>query len=519
MANHKKGRTERYSAQLRASQYKPDLDDDIFSYQSANNPSLECPIVLGSQHYYGPGSAASSSSAANTLISMHNCSQNSSTGALPEPSNISAGPTPPQSTTSAHTLSSAPTSVPTNSSPSTSSSTPFSIFPASVLRKTQHSKSKSHSQALSGTGPRVPGASGMAHHVKSGSVASTRSKLIARVSRSSLQLNLRTSQPSLHPVLLPSPVQSPGGTWDGPNLTPSPMFPIGGGGGMGMMDAAFMREQQMQYSQGVGTIGAGGVPRYSKEMRRNSVMSYSLNRQDDGRLQLEQERQYHRKRILWTWTRSKVVLLLANTLLLGYSIAWTLVMTMSWKGAAWTKPFLDSGIMMIANRKLLLLMMAAAPFGIFVALIGFVGLLSQNRKVLSIYTILLWPLFGLITAVGYICYRRLHVSLYQKLKFSWINEYSRDDRLVIQNALSCCGFRSLGDYPSYDLHCFPRAPLPACENRFIQYQQDLLSTASSAAFILVPVQLVVMVTALLCSNHVDHLYRSAYPITPKLYTQ
>lgn len=81
-------------------------------------------------------------------------------------------------------------------------------------------------------------------------------------------------------------------------------------------------------------------------------------------------------------------------------------------------------------------MMAVAPFGIFVALVGFVGILSQNRKVLSIYTILLWPLFGLITAVGYICYRRLHVSLYQKLKFSWINEYSRDDRLVIQNAVS-----------------------------------------------------------------------------------
>ncbi|KAG0032200.1 hypothetical protein BGZ81_011455 [Podila clonocystis] len=470
MASHKKDRTERYSVQIRASQYDPDLDDDIFSYQSTNNPPLERPMVLGSQYYYGPGSASSNTSAANTLINVHSSSQTSSTGALPE-SNISAVPTPPQSTTSAHVLSSAPTPVPTNSSPSTSS-TPFSIFPASILRKTQHSKSKSHSQALSGTGPRVPGALGMAHHVKSSSIASTRSKLIARVSRSSLQLNLRTSQPSLNPVLSPSPVQSPGGTWDGPNLTPSPMFPKGG---MGMMDAAFIKEQQMQYSQGVGTIGAGGVPRYSKEMHRNS--------------------------------------------LLGYSIAWTFVMTMSWKGAAWTKPFLDSGIMMIANRHLLLLMMAAAPLGIFVALIGFVGILSQNRKVLSIYTILLWPLFGLITAVGYICYRRLHVSLYQKLKFSWINEYSRDDRLVIQNALSCCGFRSLGDYPSYDLHCFPRAPLPACESRFIQYQQDLLSTASSAAFILVPVQLVVMIIALLCSNHVDHLYRSAYPITPRLYIQ
>lgn len=83
---------------------------------------------------------------------------------------------------------------------------------------------------------------------------------------------------------------------------------------MGMVDAAFMKEQQMQYSQGVGMIGAGGVSRYSKDMRRSSVMSFMLNRQDDGRLQLEQERLYHRKRILRTWTRSKFVLLLANTL-------------------------------------------------------------------------------------------------------------------------------------------------------------------------------------------------------------
>ncbi|KAG0308174.1 hypothetical protein BGZ98_008764 [Dissophora globulifera] len=192
-------------------------------------------------------------------------------------------------------------------------------------------------------------------------------------------------------------------------------------------------------------------------------------------------------------------------------------MVMSWKGVSWTKSHLDSGIMMIANRNLLYLMMAAAPFGIFVAIIGYVGILSQSRKVLAIYSVLLWPLFGLITSIGYIGFRRNHVTLYQKLKFSWINEYTRDDRLIIQNALSCCGYRSLGDYPSYDLHCFPRAPLPSCESVFLQFQQDLLSNTSSVAFIVLPVQLLVMIAALLCSNHIDRLYRTAHPITPKIY--
>ncbi|KAF9938678.1 hypothetical protein BGZ67_010578 [Mortierella alpina] len=175
--------------------------------------------------------------------------------------------------------------------------------------------------------------------------------------------------------------------------------------------------------------------------------------------------------------------------------------------------------MMIANHNVLYLMMVTAPCGVVVALLGYYGILKQSRKVLSIYAVLLWPLFGLLTSIGYICYRRRNVALYQRLKFSWINEYTRDDRLVIQNALSCCGYRSMADYPSYDLHCFPRAPLPACESLFLQYQQNLLSNTSSAAFSLLPLQLLIMIVALLCSNHIDHLYRSANPITPKLYTQ
>ncbi|KAF9143722.1 hypothetical protein BGX30_014971, partial [Mortierella sp. GBA39] len=107
---------------------------------------------------------------------------------------------------------------------------------------------------------------------------------------------------------------------------------------------------------------------------------------------------------------------------------------MSWRGDQWTKPYLDSGIMMIANHNVLLLMMVTAPFGVFIALLGFIGIFTQSRKILSWYTILLWPLFAMVTSIGYICFRRSHVSLYMKLKFSWINEYTRDDRLVIQNA-------------------------------------------------------------------------------------
>ncbi|KAI7825994.1 Tetraspanin family-domain-containing protein [Gamsiella multidivaricata] len=258
---------------------------------------------------------------------------------------------------------------------------------------------------------------------------------------------------------------------------------------------------------------------HDKQMAGMSMMSFTTNRQDDGRLQLEQEREFQNMRKFKTWTRSKVLLFLANSILLFYSVACTVVMVMSWKGATWSKPYLDSGIMMIANRNALYMMMVTPPFGIVIALLGYIGIMRQSRKVLSIYAILLWPLFAMFTSIGYICFRRNHVSLYQKLKFSWINEYTRDDRLIIQNALSCCGYRSLGDYPSYDIRCFPRAPLPSCESVFLQYQQDFLSSTSSAAFIILPLQLLVMIVALLCSNHIDNLYRSANPVIPKLYTQ
>ncbi|KAF9193527.1 hypothetical protein BGZ51_003082 [Haplosporangium sp. Z 767] len=68
---------------------------------------------------------------------------------------------------------------------------------------------------------------------------------------------------------------------------------------------------------------------------------------------------------------------------------------------------------------------------------------------------------------------------------------------------------SVADYASYDLHCFPRAPRPACEARFLYYQQGLLINTSNAAFMVLPFQVLIMIVALLCSNHVDSLYRTA----------
>ncbi|KAF9585306.1 hypothetical protein BGW38_002976, partial [Lunasporangiospora selenospora] len=361
-------------------------------------------------------------------------------------------------------------------------------------------------------------------HSRAASLASVASRLVSKASRASLdQFNYLRSGHFRSPSGLGSGATT--GTQE-LNVVPSALY-----GGMGT-DPALVREQQLLQQQGLGlgasgtdyrpTIGYNTIGYHGMDMNASTgtiVGAYQQSRQEDGRIQLEQEREYMSTRRLKTWTKSKIVLLLSNIILFCYSTLCTDVMIKSWTGAEWTKLYLDSGIMMVANRKLLFIMMTIGPFGIALSILGFFGIFTQNRKALTIYTVLLWPLFGLITSVGYISYRRVHVSLYQKLKNSWISEYTRDDRLVIQNALSCCGFRSLGDYPSYDLHCFPRAPLPACESRFLLYQQQLLARISGTAFSILAFQLMVMLVALLCSNHIDRLYRTAYPITPKLYTQ
>ncbi|GJJ72951.1 hypothetical protein EMPS_05309 [Entomortierella parvispora] len=475
MATNRDSTAERYSAQIRASQFDPDFDADSYNYQQHRQQSqqlsprasqeLRRPVGNFQDHY--PTSSFSANSAATTIINL--TSQNSSSHGLDQivadpPSSLPADHRPASGLSAPPITNNSNQSQPTPTSPPSKKLSSF--FPSSILRKPSQSQPLT-SQEQSSSPPQQPD----------------------RTSRSSLQHS-------------PFSASLAGGGGDRPlneiYAQPNPVF------------LYTEKDQQLSHRHPVSAQDTAG----------NSVLTLAAqNRQDEGRLQLDKDRAYMKKHKLRTWTKSKFLLLLANTLLLAYSVASTVVMVMSWKGVPWTKPYLDSGIMYIANHKLLYLMMVTAPFGIFVAVVGYLGILCQSRRVLTIYAILLWPLFALITSIGYICYRRLHVQLYQKLKFSWINEYSRDDRLVIQNALSCCGYRSLGDYPSYDLHCFPRAPLPSCESLFLQYQQDLLTNTSSAAFIMVPVQLLIMMVALLCSNHIDHLYRTAHPITPKLYTQ
>lgn len=206
------------------------------------------------------------------------------------------------------------------------------------------------------------------------------------------------------------------------------------------------------------------------------------------------------------WTKSKWILLFSALLLLGYSCA-TLAVALRY--------MLDqvelSAVVMEFHSNIVYLSMAASIMGIVCALMGLIGIFLENRTWLSWYTLLLWPTFALYVSVGYISFRRAKNHLRAHLKDDWIHSYTREQRLIVQRNLKCCGYQDPTYFGEYDLRCFPMINLPGCQHKYNLYERNLLSDCWTAAFSIAAVQLFVMLCALLCSNHVDGMLRSGRP--------
>lgn len=61
------------------------------------------------------------------------------------------------------------------------------------------------------------------------------------------------------------------------------------------------------------------------------------------------------------------------------------------------------------------------------------------------------------------------------------------------------------------MRCFPLTNLPGCQFKYREYEREVLSISWTASFSIIPLQLFVMIVALLCSNHIDGMLRSARP--------
>ena len=81
---------------------------------------------------------------------------------------------------------------------------------------------------------------------------------------------------------------------------------------------------------------------------------------------------------------------------------------------------------------LFLVACSGSILGIVCALLGFVGIFREDRRLLTVYSTLLWAVFALYVSVGYIAFRRDKNHLNQHLQDDWIHSYTRDQRLLVQ---------------------------------------------------------------------------------------
>ena len=167
------------------------------------------------------------------------------------------------------------------------------------------------------------------------------------------------------------------------------------------------------------------------------------------------------------------------------------------------------------NREELIISTIAAGCGIITSLIGWSGILLNNRSFLAVYTAALWIVFIFLITPGYVTYKKRTFNLEGKVNKQWSEDLGALGRLAIQNQLECCGYFSPFVEATVSQTCYARSVLPGCKGAYIRYERIALQRWYTTSFALVPLQLFIMVAALLCSNHVT--YRFGKGMTPKAY--
>lgn len=210
------------------------------------------------------------------------------------------------------------------------------------------------------------------------------------------------------------------------------------------------------------------------------------------------------------WNRFKWTLFVSNIILSIYSIAGLIACLLIWFNV-WT----HADIVRVGNRPELIISTIAASLGILTSLIGWSGILLNNRSFLAIYCFLLWICFAFLVTPGYITYKKRTFNLEGKVNAQWSRDLGAEGRLRIQNQLKCCGYFNPFVEATASQTCYARSVLAGCKGPYIRFERDVLATWYTVIFSIVPAHLLVMVAGLLCSNHVT--YRFGKGMMPKAY--
>ncbi|KZP18575.1 hypothetical protein FIBSPDRAFT_920369 [Athelia psychrophila] len=201
------------------------------------------------------------------------------------------------------------------------------------------------------------------------------------------------------------------------------------------------------------------------------------------------------------WTRFKWIIFFSTIILTMYTLCALVFCLLTWFDV-WT----HADVVRVGNRTELILSTFAASLGVVVALIGWAGILLNNRSFLAVYSFMLWMVFILL----------LHTfNLEGKINSQWSRALGADGRLRIQNQLECCGYFSPFVEATVSQTCYARTILPGCKQVYLEFERNVLQHWYVVAFALVPIHIFCMVSALLCSNHVT--YRFGKGMMPKAY--
>ncbi len=181
----------------------------------------------------------------------------------------------------------------------------------------------------------------------------------------------------------------------------------------------------------------------------------------------------------------------------------------------WFNVWDHADIVRVGNRSALVVSTLASCVGIITSLVGWSGILLNNRSFLAVYNLLLWATFALLAAPGYITYKQRTFNLEGKINAQWSRALGLDGRLRIQNQLDCCGYYSPFVEATVTNICYARSVLPGCKDQYLNFEKQVLERWYTVAFSLVPLQLAAMFAGLLCSNHVT--FRFGKGMMPKAY--
>ncbi|EGN93549.1 hypothetical protein SERLA73DRAFT_115563 [Serpula lacrymans var. lacrymans S7.3] len=210
------------------------------------------------------------------------------------------------------------------------------------------------------------------------------------------------------------------------------------------------------------------------------------------------------------WNKFKWALFIANVFLSAYALCGLIFCLCTWFDV-----FERADIVRVGNRTELIISTTAAALAVVTSLIGWAGILLNNRSFLAVYTFLLWICFALLVTPGYLTYKQRTFNLEGKVNSQWSRDLGAEGRLRIQNRLHCCGYFSPFVEATVSQTCYARSILPGCKQPYLNFERHVLTLWYTIAFALVPLQIAIIVAGLLCSNHVT--YRFGKGMMPKAY--